>query len=186
VTTRLLPTLVLVLAACATPPRAWKPPEGAYGDALAGVTRQVTLYNGIDIMLIAYATEETPAFQVARAARLADLFHVPLAQADARSTDLTEATDGPSFVFALHTNERGWNDLDQSSSHWALTLQTPAGPVLPTRIHRVDGKTPALTALYPYADRFFVPYRVTFPASVAAGPHQLVLSGPLGQAQLTF
>jgi hypothetical protein len=182
----LLCGLALGLAACVSAPRAWTPPEGAYGDALKTATRQAVLYNGLDLVAMAYATEETPAFQQARNDQLSELFHVAPSDADARVRSMTETVEGVAYIFVLSTNERAWNDLERAASHWALTLDTGAGPVLPKLIHRLDAATPGLKVLYPYTDRFFVPYRVTFPGKLADGPHALVLSGPLGQARLPF
>lgn len=178
--------VLVMLAGCATPPRAWRAPDGAYGEALSKATRTTVLTKGLDTELIVYATEESAEFQRARTDQLADTFRVAPRDADGRLPELTAAAEGLVFLVAVNANERSWNDLDKRTSHWAVTLDTPAGPVLPLSIRRLDSTLPGLRGLYPYIDKQFVPYRLVFPVPVGGGAHALVVSGSLGQARLEF
>lgn len=184
---RLRFVLVAALAAaCATAPRAFTPPAGPYGAALGEATRYGQIYSGLNAVLFAWATAETPAFRRARAEELAKLFAVSPAEAERREAALTSAAEGPTFFVAVHTQDRTRNDLEQAHGAWALRLAGPGGTsAAPVKVKRFATITPAMKALHPYLDRYWVPYRVTFPAG-SEGARTLVISGPGGRLDLEF
>lgn len=185
-TRRVLPLLALIATACAAPPRPFVPPPGAYGDALKEATRAVTIHDRFATHLLLYATWESPEFRSARSEKLARVYEVLLEEAESRGGALTRPVKGHAFFLAVHAADRSINDLERADSQWALILEGSDGRARPARVARFARTVPGLTALYPHADRFFVPYRVVFPEAVGDGPLRLRITGPMGEATVTF
>lgn len=176
----------VLLAGCSTIPRPFNKPKGPYGDALEKATRSSAVYNSFDAEMYVYATNETPSFKRARTDRLVELYKVPAVDIEQVNVDLVEKFEGHVFFLAVNTNDRFANELDRPGSPWAVTLETPAGVVRPATILRVNTRLNTIRGLYPYVDRFFMTYRVIFPASVGNGPYDLVVAGPLGSTRMKF
>ena len=178
--------VLAVIAGCSSVPRTYPRPPDPYGSALEKATRQAAVYNGFDAEMYIYATNETPSFRRARTERIAQLYKVPASEVERNNVDLIEKFEGHVFFLAMNTNDRYANEIERPGSPWVVSLETPAGVVLPATVIRVNTRLLTVQGIYPYVDRFFVPYRVIFPASVGNGPYTLVVSGPLGTARLPF
>ena len=182
---RLTPLIALALSACATSPRPLVMPEGPYGATLETTTQTAVLHQGIDTLLVLYATEETPALREAMAARLMELTHQPREEALRRGGEATRPVEGAAFVLAVHAAQRETNNLADSDPYWSLALETPAGKLVPTAVRRMLADAP-LAALFPHIDRQFTAYRVLFPAFDTRQPHTLLVTGAGGTARVAF
>lgn len=178
--------LASLLGGCSTMPRTYPKPKGPYGDALAAATRAASVCKAFDCEMYIYATNETPSFKRARTEHLAELYKLPAADVEQSVAEVVEKFEGHVFFLAVNTNDRFANELDRVGSPWAVSLETPAGIVRPAFILRVNTRLNTIRGIYPYVDRFFMTYRVIFPASVGDGPYSLVVAGPLGEAKLPF
>lgn len=184
-----LTTLLLaavLLGGCRSVPRSYDRPRGPYGAALEAATRSGAIYRDFDAELYVYATNETVPFRKARTEYLAKSYNLPPSEVERVTVDLVEKFEGHAIFVAINTADRYSNEIDRPGSPWALTLETPNGLVRPAAIMRVNTTLNTIRGVYPYVDRFFVPFRVLFPSSVGDGPYTLIIAGPKGEVRLPF
>jgi hypothetical protein len=104
------------------------------------------------------------------------------AKADSKLKSQTEV-----FV-AFYTPERKNDDLNKNNSVWKVFLDT-GGHRYDAKIVKIKALPSELQGMYPYYNKFFTPYAVTFPVpvtAVEAKASKLIVTGPVGSTVMNF
>lgn len=168
-----LTALTLALAACGpssrlAPPRVDPAPQVRGGDAalqaeyeasLKRWTRRAELYEALDARVFFAGTLLTPSFRAALDARDAALGLEPAPLL------APKAGEGiaPTVLLGVYVHDGRIDGFSGDRSIWQLTLSTPRGALRPEKIRRISRPDHWLRASFPYLDRFWSAYLVTFP-----------------------
>ena len=158
--------------------------EHAYEEALGRVTRQTSLYDGLDQRVFAAVSWQTWAFRQARVDAEARFMSLSRAEREARlAIEREEAARYTDFFLGFYTAQPSWNDLSAHDSIWRVELQPEGGPAIqPIEIRRIERPDANLVALYPYLTSFWVGYRIRFPAEDERGRSLF----PVGSPRMTL
>lgn len=188
-------------AARLSPPRVDPAPQIRGGDAalqarykatLARWTRRAELYDWLDARLFFAGTLLTPTFRAALDARDAALGLAPSALFS-QSAD-ADGEIAPAVLLGVYAHDARFDDFSGEQSIWQITLTTSQGTLRPEKIRRFSRPDHWLRSSFPYLDRFWVAYLITFPAqaqveggaSFAWEEAVLNLQSVVGQATLNF
>jgi len=171
--------LALALAGCG----------GRWAELRDRETRAVESYTDFKLHLDVQATRVTPE---AAAARI-DALCRDRRCTDAERARLEDAARAHSlrqerFVLVVYTREPGWNDLDRPDTKWRVFLEADGQRLVPDEIRKIKRRRYVYERLFPALDGFREVYEVHFPGrpATARGPEQLVVTGELGTASLTW
>ncbi|NUN05483.1 MAG: hypothetical protein HUU57_06960 [Bdellovibrio sp.] len=92
------------------------------------------------------------------------------------------------FFLSFFTPERKNDDLSRPATMWKIFLDVD-GKRFEGKAKKIKLQLAEIQALYPYHNRFYTPYTVTFPVSMRAiegKPMKLTLTGPVGSGSLNF
>ncbi|MBR2979907.1 MAG: hypothetical protein IKC51_08250 [Myxococcaceae bacterium] len=164
-------SISLTLAtACGTPPRIDPVPQVRNGDAalqtqyeaaLERWTRRAELYDRLDARLFIAGTLLSPTFRDALSARDSSLGIPPSPLLSPKPGE----TFPPTLLLGAYAHDAQFAALDNADGIWRLTLTTPQGTLAPQKIRRLSRPDQWLKASFPYLDRFWRVYLVTFPVS---------------------
>lgn len=185
----LLLTAATTLASCAQMAQSkYHIHENPLVGAVREKTRTAKLYSQFDTILILDATLYDTT---ARRGRVEEEASVRRLGADEKEAMLkVEAEDDAKeaqFILGVYTAREEWNDLAEKGSRWALFLDTPAGPLRPSSITKVEREKLALRDSLPYTATFRRFYVVKFPREKAGGaPYRLSLTSLLGEVSVSW
>lgn len=92
------------------------------------------------------------------------------------------------FFLSFFTPERKNDDLSKSNTIWKIFLDVD-GRRFEGKATKIKQQLVEVEALYPYHNRFYTPYSITFPVSTRAienKPMKLTITGAVGSATLKF
>ncbi len=189
--------IALATAACGTPPRIDPVPQVRGGDAalqaqyeaaLRRWTRRAELYDRLDARLFIAGTLLSPTFRDALTARDTALGLTPSPLLSPRPGEAFP----PTLLLGAYAHDAQFDALDNADGIWRLTLTTPQGTLAPQKIRRVSRPDQWFKASFPYLDRFWRVYLVTFPvparadAAFAWEDAVFTLQGVAGRITLNF
>lgn len=163
-----------------------------YENPLVGAVREKTrtakLYSQFDTILILDGTLYDMAV---RRGKVEEEGSVRRLGADEKNAMLKVETEDDAkeaqFLLGVYAAKEEWNDLAEKNSRWAVFLDTPAGPVRPSSVTKVEREKLALRDSLPYTSTFRKFYVVKFPREKVGGaPYRLVMSGLLGEVSVSW
>jgi hypothetical protein len=162
--------------------------ENPLVDAVRERTRTAKLYSQFDTILILDGTLYDMAVRRGMVEEDASVRRIGADEKEA--TLKAEADDDAKeaqFMLGVYAAKDEWNDLAEKNSRWAVFLDTPAGPVRPSSITKVEREKLALRDSLPYTSTFRRFYVVKFPREKAVGaPYRLVMTGLLGEVAILW
>ena len=162
--------------------------ENPLMNAVRERTRTVKLYSQFDTILILDGTLYDMAVRRGMVEEDASVRRIGADEKEA--TLKAEADDDAKeaqFMLGVYAAKDEWNDLAEKNSRWAVFLDTPAGPVRPSSITKVEREKLALRDSLPYTSTFRRFYVVKFPREKAASaPYRLVMTGLLGEVSISW
>lgn len=171
--------LTLLLAACSpaarlAPPRVDPTPEVRGGDAalqakyeasLKRWTRRAELYDRLDARLFFAGTLLSPSFREALEARDAALGLTPSPLLAPKADE----SAAPTVLLGVYAHDDRFDGFSGNQRLWQITLSTSQGTLRPEKIRRISRPDHWLRTSFPYLDRFWSAYLVTFPVQEQAG-----------------
>lgn len=185
--------LFLMLASCAshqpsTTSGYFKSAED-YEEIVEKHTDKIRRYSGFYNTLDIEATVLSPAMSYAQVAKQAEL----LIWDSTRTSDEKARTESrlsreTEVFMSFFTPDRKNNDLIKNNSMWKIFLDVE-GRRYEGKINKVKLQLTEIQALYPYHNRFYTPYSVTFPVSmksIEGKPLKMTITGALASGTLEF
>lgn len=142
-------------------------------------------YNTIDIEGTAITSDVAQA-QLNQSAMLSQWDDSKVNEEQAKSND--RLNKQMEFFLSFFTPDRKNDDLSKSNTIWKIFLDVD-GRRFEGKATKIKQQLVEVTALYPYHNRFYTPYSITFPVSTRAvenKPMKLTITGPVGSATLIF
>jgi hypothetical protein len=136
---------------------------GPYDRALEGWTRQAVVKKDMSVVLEAYATLRSMAFQEAWVDRRAELLKMTTTERDCLLADLKRVSAKElNFFLSAYTGDRKWNDFSLPNSIWRVFLENERGQRLaPSEVRQLRNRTEA-EAFFPYLGMWSEPYELRF------------------------
>ncbi len=162
--------------------------DARFARAVERWCQEKQIYSGFDVKMFFGVTDETMEFRQARVERLALLRASTQAEIDQQlAAEKADHEKYQDFTFAVHPNERQFDDFDRGDSIWRTALITTKGESLPAKWDRVGKPDLNTRALYPYVGDFWVMYHVRFNRAVPPDvPVTLRFASGVGKVDFTF
>lgn len=165
--------------------------QDPYPAVLEQWTSKAKVYRGLDFMLEVTGTYKSAPFRRAYAEKFVRDFQLsPQAAAKMLADEKAMAEKNIEFILAVSAPNEKKNNLNASDSAWRIFLESESlDRIKPFEIRLVKKRTARLEEFYPYISPWAQVYRVRFlapPHPPRAEPLDLVLTGVLGSARLTF
>jgi hypothetical protein len=182
-----------LLSSCAT---RLPTPEGVpevsianYEKAVTEKTQKIEIYDGLYNKLTVQSTwidSLLTEYSLSHSARLSQWNEVKYR--DERSKRVGKNAESTEFFVSFYAPEKKHTDLSSSKTIWKIFLDVNG--------QRYEGKATKMKlllsevqVLYPYHNRWSVPYTVSFPVAtslVEGKPAKLIFTGAVGSAELSF
>jgi hypothetical protein len=182
-----------LLSSCAT---RLPTPEGVpevsianYEKAVTEKTQKIEIYDGLYNKLTVQSTwidSLLTEYSLSHSARLSQWNEVKYR--DERSKRVGKNAESTEFFVSFYAPEKKHTDLSSSKTIWKIFLDVNG--------QRYEGKATKMKlllsevqVLYPYHNRWSVPYTVSFPVAtslVEGKPAKLIFAGAVGSAELSF
>lgn len=189
----LISLIAFVLSSCAT---RLPTPEGVpevtianYEKAVVEKTKKVEIYDGLYNKLTVQATwvdSLLTEYSLSHSARLSQWNESKYREERAKRVEKNAGST--EFFVSFYTPEKKHADLSGSKNLWKIYLDVNG--------QRYEGKATKIKlllsevqALYPYHNRWSVPYSITFPVAtslVEGKPAKLIFTGAVSSAELPF
>lgn len=165
-----------------------------YRGALARWTRSDEIYSGLHSVLFVHATLHSPDFRRAFLLRHPDVYGPGSEEAGRLLLTGPEAELHHELFMSVSTSKPTWNDFQQESSIWRITLHGDDGEPVDGEV-RLIKTTANLRVIYPYITDFARTYALRFPLKTVSGrpvlspaTRRLVLriASALGEAELVW
>lgn len=165
--------------------------QDPYPAVLEQWTSRAKVYRGLDFMLEVTGTYKSAPFRRAYAEKFARDFQLsPQATAKMLSDEKAMAEKNIEFILAVSAPDEKKDNLKAGDSAWRIFLASESmGQIKPFEIRLVKKRTARLEEFYPYISPWAKVYLVRFlapPHPPLSEPLDLVLTGVLGSARLTF
>lgn len=160
-----------------------------YSDVLKSKTKKIEIYDGLYNILTVQATwldsqvTEASLSQSARISQWNEYLYK-----EERSKKINKNAESTEFFVSLYTPERKHSDLAKTKNLWKIFLEVD-GQRYEGKATKVKLLLSEVQALYPYHNRWSVPYIVSFPIATALVESKaavLTFTGAVGSAQLTY
>lgn len=163
--------------------------ERKYGNLIGAHTRSNQKYEGFYNKFEASVTFLNSDVQTYILQRKNDVLQwdQPTAQKE-RERLFQENSTETRFALSLYTPSPRLNDLHKGSSIWKVYLEAN-GQRYTGRAQKRNGKLEDLQAIFPYHNRWSVPYDIIFPVPLSAtesGAVKLILTSSQGTAEFEF
>lgn len=187
-------SLFLVLTACATnyevtPAGHTIKTTGDYPSVIEKNTDKVRRYSGFYNTIEMEGTVINSAVAQAQLEQGQMLYQWDankLAEEKAKIEDkLSKQTD---FFLSFYTPERKNDDLSKASTNWKVFLDV-GDRRYEGKVTKIKLSLAEIEGLYPYHNRFYTPYNITFPVtmrSIEGKPLKLTVTGAVGSGFLEF
>ncbi len=167
----------------------WPDLGDPYQQTTKAWTRSQAIYKGINAEFLATATLLSEPWRKAYAARYAEVYFLPQAEAEAfRLDQLAAGHKHIEVVLALSSPRKGLAKLDYRDPQWRVFLLAGGQQLAPLEIAPMEGDTwpdTKLEAFFPYWKRWQHFYRLRFDRP-PSGPLTLVMSGPAGRVEFQW
>ncbi len=107
---------------------------------------------------------------------------------DEKTKAISKHSSSTEFFISFYTPERKQNDLSKPKSMWKIFLDIN-GQRYEGKATKVKSSVSEVQVMYPYFNRWSVPYLVTFPVATALTenkPASLTFTGAISTSQLKF
>lgn len=186
----LIAAIAFPLAACATGKTrsSFQIFQNPLSSAVASKTKTFKLYNQLDTILIMDAVYNDMDLRRAWVEQEAETRRLD----DEARKEMIKKQEGENarhaqFIVALYTSEDEWNDLAKEDSRWALFINGENGAKRPASVEKIKLEKLNIRDNLPFETTFRSFYLVNFDREkVGAPPYELVMSGLLGEARLTW
>lgn len=182
-----------LLSSCAT---RLPTPEGVpevtisnYEKAVIDKTQKIEIYDGLYNKLTVQSTwvdSLLTEYGLSHSARLSQWNEVKYR--DERSKRVGKNAESTEFFVSFYAPERKHTDLSSSKTIWKIFMDVN-GQRYEGKATKIKSILSEIQALYPYHNRWSVPYTVSFPVAtslVEGKPAKLIFTGAVGSAELNF
>ena len=186
-------SLFALLSSCAT---RLATPEGVpevsianYEKTVFEKTQKIEVYDGLYNKLTVQSTwvdSLLAEYGLSHSARLSQWNEVKYR--DERSKKVSKNAESTEFFVSFYAPERKHADLSSNKTIWKIFLDVN-GQRYEGKAVKIKQLLSEVQALYPYHNRWSVPYSVTFPIAtslVEGKPAKLIFTGAVGSAELNF
>lgn len=185
--------LALLLSACASqttaPTAAPALSADAYLDVIEKHSDKVRRYSGFYNTLDVEATAINSTVAQAQLSRQADLLQWDEKRiGEEKGKFENRLNKEAEFFFSFFTPERKNDDLFKPNSMWKIFLDVD-GRRYEGKATKIKLQLVEIQALYPYHNRFYTPYTVTFPVpmrSIESKPLKVTITGSVDSGTLQF
>lgn len=137
--------------------------DGRFAQANQKWAQEKQIYDAFDVKMFFGVTDESWEFRQSRIERLALLRQSTPEETNGQlAVEKADHDKYQEFTFAVHPNERQFDDFDRGDSIWRTALITPKGEALPLKWERISRPDVNTRALYPYVGDFWVLYKLRF------------------------
>jgi hypothetical protein len=185
--------LFLILSSCATQKNVnnsgyFKSAED-YEVVVEKNTDKIRRYSGFYNTLDIEATVLSPTISHAQVAKQAELFLWDSNRmSDEKARTESRLSRETEVFMSFFTPDRKNNDLIKTNSMWKIFLDVE-GRRYEGKINKIKLQLTEIQALYPYHNRFYTPYSVTFPVSmksIEGKTLKMTITGSLASGTLEF
>ncbi len=174
------------LLACATHQQMQGAAVQGYERELAAWTREERRYNGVETVLLARATWESPAWVRLREAQRAWLLQSPEEQRWEQERQAVEGAEAEwRFTLAVTTDQDRRPTLSSTTPPWMVRLTVGERPCTLTSLQERE-PTEMDIALYPWISPWLDIWEVSFARDCGDGVPQLQVIGPAAAATLVW
>lgn len=186
-------SLFLVLSACAShqtaPAGTASPGSLDYLDVVEKHSDKVRRYSGFYNTLDIEATALNSLMAQAQLTRQAELMQWDEKRAGEEKIKFENRLNKEAeFFLSFFTPERKNDDLFKPDSMWKIFLDVE-GRRYEGKVTKIKAQLVEIQALYPYHNRFYTPYTLTFPVpmrSIENKPLKVTITGAVGSGTLEF
>lgn len=183
----------LILTACAsyevTPENRTQRTTGDYVSVIDKHTDKARRYSGFYNTLEIEATILTSEVAQSQLEQSADLYQWNDSRLAEEKGKFEKRLNNESEIFlSFFTPERKNDNLSKPDSIWKIFLDVD-GRRFEGKATKIKLSLPELESLYPYHNRFYTPYSITFPVSIRSiegKPMKFTITGAVGSATLNF
>lgn len=183
----------LFLTACAsyevTPENRTRKTSGDYASVIEKHTDKARQYSGFYNTLDIEATLITSEVAQAQLEQSVDLYQWDDKRLAEEKGKFEKNLNNETEIFlSFFTPERKNDNLSKPNSIWKIFLDV-GGKRFEGKATKIKLSLSELESLYPYHNRFYTPYSVTFPVSVRSiegKPMKFTITGAVGSATLNF
>lgn len=160
-----------------------------YEDILGEKTKKVEIYDGLYNILTVQASwidSEVTEAALSQSARSAQWNEQTYKQE--REKRVSKHAESTEFFVSFFTPERKHSDLSSNKNIWKIFLEVN-GQRFEGKATKVKSLLSEVQALYPYHNRWSVPYVISFPVATSLVENKqatLTLTGAIGSAQLNY
>ena len=160
-----------------------------YAQAVYDKTKKIEIYDGLYNKLTVQATwldSLVSEYTLSHNARLLQ-WQEPKYREE-RTKKVSKNAENSEFFVSFFTPERKYADLSSSRNLWKIYLDVN-GQRYEGKASKVKQSLTEIQALYPYHNRWSVPYVVTFPIATSLVENKnatLVFTGTVGSAELRY
>lgn len=186
-------SLFAILSSCAS---RLPTPEGVpevtianYEKAVVDKTQKIEIYDGLYNKLTVQSTwvdSLLTEYGLSHSARLSQWNEVKYR--DERSKRVGKNAEATEFFVSFYAPERKHTDLSSGKTIWKIFLDVN-GQRYEGKATKIKSLLSEVQALYPYHNRWSVPYSISFPIAtslVEGKPAKLIFTGAVGSAELNF
>lgn len=180
-----LTSLFLILSACATTPKGIVDYDQVIEENSDKIRRYSGFYNTID-MEATVINSKVAAAQLQQSVNLYQWDDKKVAEEKANFENrLSKESE---IFLSFFTPDRKNDDLFKNNTMWKIFLDVD-GKRYEGKARKIKLQVVEIQGLYPYHNRFYTPYSLTFPVSmrsIEGKPMKLTLTGPVGSGSLEF
>lgn len=183
----------VLLSSCAT---RLPTPEGVpevtianYEKAVVDKTQKIEIYDGLYNKLTVQSTwvdSLLTEYALSHSARLSQWNEVKYR--DERSKRIGKNAESTEFFVSFYAPEKKHTDLSTKKTIWKIFLDVN-GQRYEGKATKIKSILSEIQALYPYHNRWSVPYTVSFPVAtslIEGKPAKLIFTGAVGSAELGY
>lgn len=160
-----------------------------YENLIIKKSQKLELYEGLYNKLTVEATwldSQTTEASLSHTARLSQWTEAKYKEEKTKA--ISRHTENTEFFISFYTPERKHNDLSQNKTLWKIFLDVN-GQRYEGKATKIKLLLTEIQALYPYHNRWSVPYIISFPVATSLVENKravLTITGAIGSPQLTF